>query len=284
MMKRKILAVLISLGLMLTVVVAGCSRKTISKKESQNLTPTLFFHGGGSSYHAEEQMANAAKKAGATNTIIRAMVDKQGRVKLVGTIKPGAKNPIVEVNYANNRELNYRKHGEWATAVVRKLQQQYHFKAINMVGHSLGNISLIYYSLQNAGNTRLPKLRKQVDIAGHFAGLNFAKIPAAVKQPAGLTLNAAGKPNHMNAIYRQMTALRQTLPKNQVRILNIYGNIGGHTDGTVPNVSSLALKYLVAPRAKSYQEKVFTGKLARHSKLHENPQVDRALISFLWGK
>lgn len=284
MMKRKILAVLLSLGLILTVVVAGCGRKTISKKESQNLTPTLFFHGGGSSYHAEEQMANAAKKAGATNTIIRAMVDKQGQVKLVGTIKPGAKNPIVEVNYANNRELNYRKHGEWATAVVRKLQQQYHFKAINMVGHSLGNISLIYYSLQNAGNTRLPKLRKQVDIAGHFAGLNFAKIPASVKQPAGLTLNAAGKPNHMNATYRQMTALRQTLPKNQVRILNIYGNIGGHTDGTVPNVSSLALKYLVAPRAKSYQEKVFTGKLARHSKLHENPQVDRTLISFLWGK
>lgn len=284
MMKRKILAVLLSLGLILTVVVAGCGRKTISKKESQNLTPTLFFHGGGSSYHAEEQMANAAKKAGATNTIIRAMVDKQGQVKLVGTIKPGAKNPIVEVNYANNRELNYRKHGEWATAVVRKLQQQYHFKAINMVGHSLGNISLIYYSLQNAGNTRLPKLRKQVDIAGHFAGLNFAKIPASVKQPAGLTLNAAGKPNHMNDTYRQMTALRQTLPKNQVRILNIYGNIGGHTDGTVPNVSSLALKYLVAPRAKSYQEKVFTGKLARHSKLHENPQVDRTLISFLWGK
>jgi len=77
---------------------------------------------------------------------------------------------------------------------------------------------------------------------------------------------------------------QRSLPKNQVRILNIYGNIGGHTDGTVPNVSSLALKYLVAPRAKAYQEKVFTGKLARHSKLHENPQVDRTLISFLWGK
>lgn len=30
----------------------------------QSTTPTIFFHGGGSSYHAEEHMVNAAKKAG----------------------------------------------------------------------------------------------------------------------------------------------------------------------------------------------------------------------------
>ena len=36
--------------------------------------------------------------------------------------------------------------------------------------------------------------------------------------------------------------------------------------------------------AKSYQEKQFTGKLAKHSLLHENPEVDKALINFLWAK
>jgi uncharacterized alpha/beta hydrolase family protein len=229
-------------------------------------------------------MAQAAQKAGVTNTIIRAMVDRRGQVRLAGQIKPGAVNPIVEVNYANNRQLDYHQHGVWATHVVQALQAQYHIKSFNMVGHSLGNISLIYYSLENRGNTHLPKLRKQVDIAGHFAGLAFRDVPAAIKQPAGLTLNAAGKPNHLNATYREMTWLRRGLPKNQVRALNLYGNIGHHTDGTVPNVSSLALKYLVMPRAKSYQTHEFTGKLARHSQLHENPQVDRVLIRFLWGR
>lgn len=227
-------------------------------------------------------MVNAAKEAGATNTVVRAMVAKNGRVKLVGQIKKGAVNPIVEVNYANNAELDFNKHGQWAKNVVVALQKQYHFTSFNMVGHSLGNISLIYYSLQNSHNQRLPKLRKQVDIAGHFAGLNFKGVPASVRQPAGLKLAADGKPNHMNATYRQMTKLRRVLPKNQVAVLNLYGNIGGHTDGTVPNVASLSLKYLVAPRAKSYREQEFTGKLARHSKLHENPRVDRTLIKFLW--
>lgn len=88
----------------------------------------------------------------------------------------------------------------------------------------------------------------------------------------------------MNATYQQMTALRKTYPKNQVKVLNIIGDIGGGTDGTVKNVSSLSLKYLVAYRAKSYQVKKFHGKLARHSKLHSNPAVDKVLIKFLWEK
>lgn len=276
------------IGVVLALVVifggVGVWRQHRAQRYRQAMTPTFFFHGGGSSYHAETHMVNAARRAGVTDTVIRAMVDWQGHVRLVGQLPRTARNPIVEVNYANNAELDYAKHGQWATNVVRAVAKRYPFKTMNMVGHSLGNISLIYYSLQNAQTAKLPKLVKQVDIAGHFAGLNFRRVPAAVRQPAGLKLAANGKPNQLNATYRQMTRLRQTLPVNQLRVLNLYGNIGGHTDGTVPNVSSLALKYLVADRAKSYTEKQFTGKLARHSQLHHNPQVDRTLIQFLWGK
>ncbi|RRK11663.1 alpha/beta hydrolase [Lactiplantibacillus garii] len=281
---KKLRLGLISLIVLLAAGVSGCGRKQVMGKFVHASAPTFFFHGGGSSYHAEEHMVAAAKKAGATNTVIRAMVAKDGTVKLVGQLKKGAVNPIVEVNYADNRELNFANHGQWAKNVVVAVRKQYRFTSFNMVGHSLGNISLIYYSLQNSQNTKLPKLRKQVDIAGHFAGLDFKGVPASVKQPAGLKLGTNGKPNKMNATYQQMTKLRRVLPNRQVAVLNLYGNVGGHTDGTVPNVSSLALKYLVAPRARSYQEKEFTGKLARHSKLHENPQVDQALIKFLWQK
>ncbi len=81
-----------------------------------------------------------------------------------------------------------------------------------------------------------------------------------------------------------MTKARTTYPQGQVAVLNIIGNIGGHTDGTVPNVSSLSLKYLVGSRAKSYRVLKITGKDTRHSKLHDNKQVDQALIKFLWAK
>lgn len=54
---------------------------------------------------------------------------------------------------------------------------------------------------------------------------------------------------------------KRNISENKVRVLNIIGDIGGQTDGTVPNVSSLSLKYLVADRAKSYQVVKFTGKM-----------------------
>lgn len=270
--------------LLLAIVGLAVQRQSTAQNYRQSTTPTLFFHGGGSSYHAETHMVAAARRAGVTHTVVRAMVSRIGKVTMVGQIPKGAINPIVEVNYADNRQLNYAVHGQWATNVVRTLQRRYHFKAINMVGHSLGNMSPIYYLLQHDHDSRLPVLQKQVAIAGHFAGLNFKQVPASIQQPRGLTLDAAGKPNRMNATYRQMTQLRRTLPRHQLRVLNLYGNIGGQTDGTVPNVSSLSLKYLVAKRAQSYTERQITGRLARHSQLHSNPTVDRQLIKFLWQK
>lgn len=272
---------------MIFLVLTACSRQAqVDHGHQQTLitsTPTLFFHGGGSSYHAEEHMVQAAEKAGVTHSVIRADVTNKGKVTLYGTWPKKAKNPICEVNYLNNRQLDFNKHGEYATNVVKKLQQRYGIKKINMVGHSLGNISIIYYMLQNGQNKKMPQLKKQVDLAGHFAGLNF-DVPAAIRQPRGLKLAANDKPNKMNATYRQMTAARRLYPRGQVAVLNIIGDIGHHTDGTVPNVSSLSLKYLVADQAKSYRVIKFTGKNARHSKLHENPQVDKVIIRFLWNK
>lgn len=53
-----------------------------TKDYVQSTTPTLFFHGYGSSANAEKHMTNAAVKAGVTKTVIRADVDRDGKVSL----------------------------------------------------------------------------------------------------------------------------------------------------------------------------------------------------------
>nr|AAY86807.1 lr0566 [Limosilactobacillus reuteri] len=252
-MKKSHIGIGVVIVIVILAIIGGAVwRQQKHSKYMQSTTPTLFFHGGGSSYHAEEHMVNAAKKAGVTSTVLRADVANNGKVTLHGSMHKGAINPIVEVNYDNNRQLDFNKHGEYATNVVKALQKRYRITKINMVGHSLGNISIIYYMLQNGKNQNMPQLQKQVDIAGHFAGLNFKQVPAAIQQPVGMKLNKDGKPNEMNATYRQMTEIWQTYPKGQVAVLNIIGDVGNHSHGTVDNASSLSLKYLVAARAKSY--------------------------------
>ena len=229
-------------------------------------------------------MVKAAKEAGVTNSVIRADVDANGKVRLIGTIPNNAVNPIVEVNYRNNVQLDFKENGRYARNVVQTLQNEYGIKKVNMVGHSLGNTSIMYYLLQAAHNPNLPRLNKQVSIGGHFDGLDFKQLPIAIRQPANLRVNDEGKPNKMNATYQQMTRARQAYPQGQVAVLNIVGDVGDHTDGRVDNISSLSLKYLVGTRAKSYRVLKITGKDAQHSKLHDNAQVDKALINFLWGK
>ncbi|WP_421487226.1 alpha/beta hydrolase [Limosilactobacillus fermentum] len=272
------IAIICVLALAGTWLVRAQARQLNSTKYVQSTTPTLFFHGFGSSANAKDHIAKAAQKAGVTKTIIRANVTKQGTVNLVGMIKKGAINPIVEVNFADNRNSDYQVDARYAKNVVVALQERYGFKEMNMVGHSMGNMAITFYLVNNANDKKLPQLKKQVDIAGHFDGI------LGYDQPAGLSINQkTGEPNKMTDSFKELLKLRQVYPR-QAAVLNLYGDIGNGSDGRVANISSETLKYLVSGRAKSYQAHRFTGKQAQHSKLHSNAQVDRYLIDFLWRK
>lgn len=265
---------------LLALLAVGCtanksSEKTAAKSRASISTPTLFFHGYDSSSHAEEHMTNAARRMGATNKIIRANVSSNGNVTLNGTINRTSKNSIVEVNFDDNTNGDYHQDGRYTLNVVRRLQRSYRFNKMNMVGHSMGNMAIMYYLLDNARNKKLPTLNKQVAIAGHFDGIIGYGVPA------GLKVNSkTGKPDKYDASYRELLPIKKYYPR--ARVLNLYGDYRNAGDGRVSNASSKTLKYLVLPRAKSYQEKKFTGRNAQHSRLHSNPQVDRALVNFLW--
>lgn len=251
-----------------------------SSKYVQSSTPTLFFHGYGSSFNAETQMTNAAREAGVTKKIVRVNVSSNGYAKLIGSISNKTKNPIIEVNYDNNKMTDFHTAGKWAKNVIKLLQKEYKFTSVNLVGHSMGNMAINYYIMDNAGKKGLPKVNKVVDIAGHFNG-----IIGREDEPNQIKLNSSGKPDKMNSSYKELLKLRKVYPKN-TDVLNIYGDKGDgtHSDGSVTNESSKSLRYLIADRAHSYREKKITGKMAQHSKLHESKEVDKLLINFLWKK
>ena len=248
-------------------------------------TLTLFVHGWGSSYHAEESMVAYAQKSHATNSVIRADVNPAGKVTLLGTIKKRAKNPIVEVNLQNNKSIfaginnqtsAMNKSSNYIKDVITVLQKRYRFNRINLVGHSMGNLQIAYYLRNNATNAHMPQLNKQVSIAGHYNG--YVGEQGA---PNKTVLNRAGKPQKMSAGYRGLLSLRKKFPQN-TDVLNIYGDMGSGSDGDVTVNSARSYRYLVSKRARSYQEKEIRGSRAQHSKLHENTKVDRLLVNFLW--
>lgn len=245
-------------------------------------TPTFFFHGGGSNYHAEEYMTNGAKKAGVTDHIIVANVAKNGHVVFNGQLPSNARNPIIEVNYQNNKEWghknSYHIDGDYAYDVVMAARKKWHFQTMNLVGHSMGNIDIMYLLLDHHQQP-IPQLKKQVVIAGHFnGGIGFG-------YPTGSTISKSGRPSKEEIHYAAMAKQRYFYPHG-AKVLNIYGDCkdGSHSDGDVPVNSARSLKYLVKPQADTYHEVEIKGPAAQHSRLHHNPQVNRLLINFLWQK
>lgn len=243
--------------------------------QTTSAVPTLFFHGYGSSTGAEDQMARAAEKAGVTRTVVKLTVNRWGRASLNKRILKDTRNPIVEVSFMDNTNTDYQRDGEYAARAVALVEKETGSRAVNLVGHSMGNLAIANYLLATAKSDRAPRVNHLVAIAGHYAGLR------GYDTTGPLTVNAQGRPNRENNSFKDLLPLRQDFPK-QTAVLNIYGDVGDGSDGRVENASSQSLKYLVGPRAKSYREVKITGKQAQHSRLHENQEVDRLMINFLW--
>lgn len=283
---KLLVALLVGIGLFAT----ACHQQSQgSSRYIDSTTPTFFFHGSSSSYHAEQYMTSAAKKAGVTKTIVVANVDKHNHVTFRGNIPKGARNPIIEVNHQvqpggkpNGRPP--KKAGNklpidnaYVYDVIAAAKQKWHFRSMNIVAHSAGNLDVLYTLMQHPDSKKLPKLKKEVAIAAHVNGFIHGGYPSGSK------VAADGKPTRENPNFKELKKLRQTYPRD-AKVLNIYGDIGdgSHSDGLVPVNSARTLKYLVGLRASSYQERKMTGSNVHHSQLHHNDRVNRLLIRFLW--
>lgn len=258
--------------------------ETVKVKSTE--IPTFFFHGWGSSYHAEENMVEAIKHAGVTKNVIRTNVTANGTVILHGKLSKHAKNPIVMVNFDDNKLKNYRDDytrgyneagSRYVNNVLHAVTKKYGYKQVNIVAHSMGNLETAYW-FKRYNNIPVAHF---ISIAGHYDGIvgmndkpNKAKIDSKT-----------GKPSRMMPEYKGLLSLRKTFP-NKTRVLNIFGNLedGSNSDGDVSVASARSLRYLLNGRAKSYREKMICGKAAQHSHLHNNREVNQAIVDFLWQK
>lgn len=270
----------IALTLILTAQTQAATKQNHSKY-NYSQTPTIFLHGYGGGPSSANNIIAAAQKVGVAQKVLTAHVSRSGHVTLGGKWQTGRVNPLVQVLFTNNRESNYNNDARWVKNVLTTLQKRYHITKFNVVAHSMGNLALMYYEVNYGKQRSLPQLQKQADLAGHFDGILGMDDKANRNH-----LLANGKPQHLNSSYRYMLKHRNNYPTKQVDVMNIYGNLGdgSNSDGSVSNVSAQSLKYLLGNKPKSYVEHMIKGSNAQHSKLHDNDEVNRYIIQFLWGK
>lgn len=226
-------------------------------------------------------MVKQAKQNGVTKDVITANVSKVGDVEIKGKLEKDTTNPIVQIELANNKQGDLDENAKWFKNVLTKLQSEYDINKFNFVGHSMGNLSFAQYMLTYGNDPSLPQLNKQVNIAGTYNGvLNMNE------QVNEISVDANGKPSRMNPPYQELQQLKEIYKGKNIDVLNIFGDLkdGTSSDGRVSNSSSKSLKYLLGDSPKSYKESKYEGKSAQHSQLHENKEVAKEFIAFLWTK
>lgn len=279
------IVVIVNIVAFITIKVFTQNQSTVEKPAQSNFmnssTPTLFLHGYGGSANSEKFMVKQAKQNGVTKDVITANVSKVGDVEIKGKLEKDTTNPIVQIELANNKQGDLDENAKWFKNVLTKLQSEYDINKFNFVGHSMGNLSFAQYMLTYGNDPSLPQLNKQVNIAGTYNGvLNMNE------QVNEISVDANGKPSRMNPPYQELQQLKEIYKGKNIDVLNIFGDLkdGTSSDGRVSNSSSKSLKYLLGDSPKSYRESKYEGKSAQHSQLHENKEVAKEFIAFLWTK
>ncbi|KRM72788.1 hypothetical protein FC34_GL000499 [Lacticaseibacillus brantae DSM 23927] len=221
--------------------------------------PTVLLAGYGGDAWTYNGMMQRYASAQIAHGALRINVSKSGKFTITQTGKL-TDNPLVQVLFADNK--NFRGEQAQLLPVLATLKAKYHWRQMNLVGHSMGGGVALNTLLAITGKTEYPQVAKFVGIASPFTGLGKTSDP---KRVAALT-----------------TQLRQ-LPAG-LSILNLAGDVfgtGGDLEVASPTVFGLKQ---ALPNNIRYRQVLISGDIltSEHSFLHENAQVDGLIAHFLW--
>ncbi|UHP11021.1 alpha/beta hydrolase [Listeria marthii] len=256
------------------------ANKTTKKTEnpvSEIAIPTLFVHGYSGTANSFGGMINRLADEGDVTKSLVMTVASDGTVSTEGTYDKFSNNPTIQVVFEDNKSSTENQ-TQWIQNVMKELKNNYHIEKVYAVGHSMGGVSLTSYIEKVGSDKAYPVLEKLVLIGSPLNGLVIGDDGVTAYD---LTDKA---PKQASDRYSEFMKNKQNIPTH-LRVLNIAGDTlnGTKSDGSVSVASALSGKFIFEGQAESYKEKIFTGKNAAHSKLHENTDVDAEVANFLWG-
>ncbi|EEU30528.1 hypothetical protein HMPREF0501_00906 [Limosilactobacillus coleohominis 101-4-CHN] len=246
-------------------------------------TPTVFVHGlQGNHGSTDTMIQDLSRRYPGTKKVMTINVKPNGELSTSGNFQK-VKHPLVQVNFLNN-SASTTTNAHWLNKALTYLYEKQGVQKINIVAHSAGNVAV--YQALAAQTSHTPTTQKFVILAGPFDGVlslndeaNKNKVNAKNHYKPSIMYPA----NSYYPSYQQLLQLSTSFPK-QVKVLNIYGNLGdgSNSDSLVTNASSLSVNYLLRHQKTPVKNKCFKNAKATHSGLHKSKTVDNWIANFLW--
>lgn len=247
----------------------------VGHENDYNDVPTLFIPGFfGSRFSFGSLLGRLVTNFRANKSMV-IVVKRDGSLKVIGELKQS--RPLVQILFSN-KSVRVSEQTNAIIRIVNLLHTNYEIDRVNLVGHSMGSISVLW-SAVNMGEQTDVVINKIVTIAGPFNDIEVATNAHGIEQTE-LTKDG---PVSQSKVYQVLSQTVKKLPAN-TEILNIGGvsDSRNNSDGSVSINSVRSLRFIVNQITRRYQELIVTGKNASHRLLHENRQVDKSIAIFLW--
>lgn len=249
---------------------------TTTPKEVKAYPVTLFFHGyGGTKYSMGGIIQRLCSRYQAKHTL-DLTVNTDGTIQTSGTFEQADRLVLINVLFADNKNNEWNQ-AEWIYQALQFVKTQYHVEKVNVVGHSMGGVSLFRFleTYQNQGE--LPTVEHFISIAAPFNEF----LDTSNEQSVDDLLQQG--PTQISPRYQDFQNNIANFPKN-VQVSLFAGQLSASdlSDGTVPLTSALAVNQLLSSQQIPVETFVFKGILAQHSALHANPKVDKRIAEILW--
>lgn len=236
------------------------------KSEYYQGEPTVFVHGyKGTANSFDYLLDRFENDYGWGNKGLVYYVTSQGHIIDFNLNKWRQAPVFVQIILENNR-ASFADSTEWISQVLLHMKDNYNIDSVNLVGHSMGGILSLKYTMDFAGHG-YPSVNKLITIGSPFGGIYSESYFQIHKDDAATDL----KPGSL-----ALDLLKESTFPAETKVLSI-----GSTGDAVALPESVQTLRTIIP-SEHLQEIMIDNEDLGHSALHENAEVDKLINSFLW--
>lgn len=201
------------------------------------------------------------------HSVLKVKVMTNGSLKYSGAIAKGDNEPIIVIGFENNKDgySNIKKQAGWLNEAFKQVTDTYKFNNFKAFGHSNGGLIWTYWLEHYYSDySEEIQMKRLMTLATPY-NFNESSI------------------SHKTQMLSDFIKYKKRLPKSLI-VYSLSGGESYESDGTVPEASVAAAKYIFQNQVKQFTEMTVTGTEAGHSDLPQNKEVVAAIKQYLVKK
>lgn len=228
--------------------------KTKQKIYHSRMVPTILVPGSSASQERFNGTVSSLNQMGRKHGLLKLTVQTNGHIKYSGQLQASDNQPYIVIAFQNNTDsyATIKKQAKWLSLALDDLQEKYHFRNFNAIGHSNGGLDWTVY-LEKYYSSSALNIKTLMTIGTPY---NFEVTDTA----------------HQTEMLKDLIADKKSLPSSLI-MYNVAGTQTYDGDYIVPIASVELGKYIYQNQVAHYTQVTVTGDAAEHSDLPQNTEV-----------